>query len=177
MTTATDTLNPPAAEPPWYRQPWPLFIFALPLAAVIASFVSLYYAVAYGDSVVDDNAYKAGLAINSQIERGEQAAMGELTATLRVAGAGRIEVLMTGKPAVLDVRQPIILSLRHPTLSGHDRQVTLQPVGAGLWQGRIDTPLEAVAWDIALDSTSWRLAGVGHLTADGMKLVPMAPAE
>ena len=37
---------------PWYRQFWPWFIIALPAAAVIASFVSLWLAVTHPDPLV-----------------------------------------------------------------------------------------------------------------------------
>jgi len=37
---------------PWYRQFWPWFIIALPTAAVIASFVSLWLAVSHPDHLV-----------------------------------------------------------------------------------------------------------------------------
>jgi hypothetical protein len=37
---------------PWYRQFWPWFIIALPAAAVLASFVSLWLAVSHPDHLV-----------------------------------------------------------------------------------------------------------------------------
>jgi len=37
---------------PWYRQFWPWFIIALPTAAVIGSFVSLWLAVSHPDYLV-----------------------------------------------------------------------------------------------------------------------------
>lgn len=44
---------------PWYRQFWPWFIIALPTAAVIASFVSLWLAVSHPDPlVVTDDEYQ-----------------------------------------------------------------------------------------------------------------------
>ena len=46
--------TPQTAEPllPWYRQFWPWFIIALPTAAVIGSFVSLWLAVSHPDFLV-----------------------------------------------------------------------------------------------------------------------------
>ena len=37
---------------PWYRQFWPWFIIALPTAAVIASFISLWLAISHPDQLV-----------------------------------------------------------------------------------------------------------------------------
>lgn len=44
---------------PWYRQFWPWFIIALPTAAVIGSFISLWLAVSHPDYlVVSDDEYQ-----------------------------------------------------------------------------------------------------------------------
>jgi hypothetical protein len=46
-------------ELPWYKQFWPWFIIALPTAAVIASFVSLWLAVTHPDQlIVTDDEYQ-----------------------------------------------------------------------------------------------------------------------
>ena len=47
-------ISPQAPEPvvPWYRQFWPWFIIALPTAAVIASFVSLWLALSHPDQLI-----------------------------------------------------------------------------------------------------------------------------
>jgi len=53
--------SPTAAERelPWYKQFWPWFIIALPTAAVIASFVSLWLAVSHPDQlIVTDDEYR-----------------------------------------------------------------------------------------------------------------------
>jgi len=46
--------SPQAADQalPWYRQFWPWFIIALPTAAVIGSFISLWLAVSHPDYLV-----------------------------------------------------------------------------------------------------------------------------
>jgi len=53
--------SPQAADQalPWYRQFWPWFIIALPTAAVIGSFISLWLAVSHPDFlVVTDDEYQ-----------------------------------------------------------------------------------------------------------------------
>ena len=42
----------PEAAVPWHKQFWPWFIIALPTAAVIASFVSLWLALSHPDQLV-----------------------------------------------------------------------------------------------------------------------------
>jgi len=48
-----------AGEPPWYRQFWPWFLIALPAAAVIASFITLYLAITHPvHLVIDEGSYQ-----------------------------------------------------------------------------------------------------------------------
>jgi hypothetical protein len=56
---SNDTQKTPDSFVPWYRQFWPWFIIALPAAAVIASFFTLWLAVSNPDYlVVDDEEYQ-----------------------------------------------------------------------------------------------------------------------
>ena len=49
----------PGQDLPWYRQFWPWFIIALPAAAVLASFFTLWLAISNPDYlVVDDEEYQ-----------------------------------------------------------------------------------------------------------------------
>lgn len=52
--------NPvPGQDEPWYKQFWPWFIIALPASAVIASFITLWIAIANPDGmVVTGNEYQ-----------------------------------------------------------------------------------------------------------------------
>ena len=49
----------PGENVPWFKQFWPWFIIALPAAAVIASFVTLWLAISNPDHViVTDDEYR-----------------------------------------------------------------------------------------------------------------------
>ena len=75
------TVPAPGSNMPWYSQFWPWFIIALPVSAVIASFISLWLAVSNPDQlVVTDDEYrklkselKAQLPVNenNQVEAGK----------------------------------------------------------------------------------------------------------
>ena len=56
----------PLAEPrPWYREPWPWVAIAIPAAAVIAGFITLYLAISNPDYlVVEEDRYRE---INSEL--------------------------------------------------------------------------------------------------------------
>lgn len=45
----------PGENVPWFKQFWPWFIIALPTAAVIASFVTLWLAISNPDQVIVTN--------------------------------------------------------------------------------------------------------------------------
>lgn len=59
-----DDVRPPDVRP-WYREPWPWVLIAIPAASVIASFFTLWLALAHPDAlVVTDTEYhdvRAGL--------------------------------------------------------------------------------------------------------------------
>ncbi len=54
---------------PWYKQAWPWFLIALPSSAVIAGIATIIIATNNADSLVKDDYYKEGLAINQSIGR------------------------------------------------------------------------------------------------------------
>ena len=54
-STAEKRSTVPPDVRPWYREPWPWVLIALPLSAVIASFFSLYLAIANPDYMVADD--------------------------------------------------------------------------------------------------------------------------
>ncbi len=67
---------------PWYREPWPWVLIALPLLAVVAGFATLWLALSNPDYlVVDDEEYdriKSELRANPvPAEPGEEPAPGE----------------------------------------------------------------------------------------------------
>lgn len=53
---------------PWYKQFWPWFIIALPASAVIAGITTVIIAFKNADSMVVDDYYKEGKAINQRTE-------------------------------------------------------------------------------------------------------------
>jgi len=58
---------------PWYKQFWPWFIIALPASAVIAGLITVYIAFDNADSLVAEDYYKRGLAINNNIHQQKKA--------------------------------------------------------------------------------------------------------
>ena len=54
---------------PWYRQFWPWFLIALPATVVVAGLTTWWIAAHKADSLVVDDYYKEGLAINRQLRK------------------------------------------------------------------------------------------------------------
>ena len=56
-------------HPPWYRQFWPWFIIALPVSAVIASMILLYFAITRPDYIVveDDELRRLNSELKAQV--------------------------------------------------------------------------------------------------------------
>ena len=59
---------------PWYKQFWPWFIIFFPASAVVAGLITVYIAFENADSLVYDDYYNKGLAINVRIEQQKNAA-------------------------------------------------------------------------------------------------------
>jgi hypothetical protein len=82
---------------PWYRQFWPWFIIALPATAVVAGLITLYIATVNRDTLVRDDYYKEGLALNQDLARSRRAADLGITAELAYdPGTGDVVLTTTG---------------------------------------------------------------------------------
>jgi hypothetical protein len=150
---------------PWYREPWPWFLMALPLAAVIASLYTLFLATRNADSVVTDHYYRRGLAVGGDIERERYAQALQLDGTIRDAG-GRIDLRLN--QAVSD---PVLrLRLRHPLSQSKDVEILLSRTAPGVYDA-VAPRLDAVRYRVHLETPEWRLAGVWK-PGDAVTLFP-----
>ncbi|NNJ73016.1 MAG: nitrogen fixation protein FixH, partial [Enterobacterales bacterium] len=77
-----NSLNDDLDVEPWYKQFWPWFIMALPASAVIAGITTVVIAYKNADSLVVDDYYKEGKAINFRIARIKEAENRGYTASL-----------------------------------------------------------------------------------------------
>jgi hypothetical protein len=141
---------------PWYRQFWPWFLIALPASAVVAGLVTLYIATTNRDTLVEDDYYKEGLAINEDLARSQRATELGITAELAYdPRTGDVTLLTTGIP---DGTRQLTLRLVHPTLVELDRATPVIRAADGRYHARL--PLLGPAnWHIQLqpDSADWRL--------------------
>ncbi len=142
----------------WYRQFWPWFIIFFPAAAVVGGVSLLITALNSPNPMVEDDYYKAGLAINQVIEREELAASLKLNARLDYQpNTKEITVEFLG-----DIEPPALLSITftHPTKAVFDRRATLSHGQGHSYSGPLELPIEG-NWDLAIEGPEgqWVLKG------------------
>lgn len=147
----------PPAPTPWYRQFWPWFLIAVPGLSVVASIAMLVVAVRHADSLVRDDYYRAGLAINRDFALERAAAARHIGATLRDDPA-RQELTLALRGDAIDPGSELTLLLSHPTDAARDRTLTLR-----FADGAFRAPLAAALhgpWNAVLAPAGggWRLA-------------------
>lgn len=59
---------PQDKKSPWYKEPWPWILMALPLSAVVASFTSLVIAIKNPDPLVTEHAWEDGKRLESSVK-------------------------------------------------------------------------------------------------------------
>ena len=140
---------------PWYRQFWPWFLIALPGSVVIASIITLFIAADKPDTVVVDDYYKQGLAINTDLSRDQLARDLGIQAALDIHDE-QIRIVLTSPHQKLP--GTLLLHLLHPTLADRDQKLTLRRIGENTYVARI-YPLSNGAWNVRIEGgkPSWRL--------------------
>ena len=156
-------MNQPSIEPVWYRQFWPWVLIALPGTVVIASFVTLYIAIVNSHSMVKDNYYKDGLAINRYLKEDQLAELRAITAQLQFLPASKkVKILLGGDHG--NDSQLLILYFIHPVNASKDFQLPLQMNTSGNYEQSV-LKLELTRWYLQLSPADaspdqrWRIRG------------------
>ena len=160
---------------PWYRQRWPWLLMLGPAIVVVAGIATAVIALETDDGLVADDYYKRGLAINQTIERAARTAALGLAATVDVAPAGTVVVVLKSASTAPEA-QPAELRFRlaHPTRAGEDRAATLVPTAPGRYAGRV-TPVRPGRWRVIVETDGWRLPAVEtSAPIAGVRLTPPA---
>jgi hypothetical protein len=157
----------------WYREPWPWILISLPLTAVIAGIATLIIAIENQDGLVAEDYYKQGLAINRVLARETRASDLGLSARMMVSGK-RVRIQLDGKGGFPD---SITLRFVHPTRAGEDREVDLDSIATGWYEG-ILPPLANGHWRLQIEDaqSTWRLDGT-WTTAEETVLFSSADAS
>jgi hypothetical protein len=143
---------------PWYRQFWPWFLISLPAATVVAGLITLYLAASGSDSLVKDDYYKHGLAINQDLARVNRARELGIEADLSYDPLKGV-IRVTAARVAVDMQQ-MSLRLTHATRSDLDQAVTLDRQPNAGFEASV-LPLGPGKWHVDLlpASAEWRLSG------------------
>ena len=159
----------------WYQQFWPWFLIALPGTVVVACFYTLYIALTYPHSMVDDSYYKEGLAINKTLAQDREAAALGLRAQVRffsgensdqvdvalaVKGVGKGTAKGAGAGAGTGEWPNLTLLMLHPGSQKRDQIIKLEQVSAGQYRATIPQHYQYSYYlRLVPESKSWRLNG------------------
>lgn len=147
----------PSVQKPWYRQFWPWFIMALPATAVVAGLTTVGIAVVNQDSVVRDDWYKEGKAINQSLERDTVAARLGMAADVKVdevTGEISVRLRQSGSAALPD---RLTLYFQHPTQASADQKLVLARRD-NEYRGQLPHALHGRFY-VELGTPEWRLLG------------------
>ena len=113
-------------DPPWHKQFWPWFVLSLPATAIIASVATIAISIRYSDSLVNDDYYQQGLAINNQLQKQQLARDLGLTFDLVIARERKEMSVDLHNPRGIVVPAMLQLTLIHPFDSRFDMSFPLQ---------------------------------------------------
>ncbi|HEX4869604.1 MAG TPA: FixH family protein [Moraxellaceae bacterium] len=146
-----------AVKTPWYRQFWPWFIMALPASAVVAGLTTVAIAVRNQDSVVRDDWYKEGKAINQDFARDDRAKALGVAADVRIDDlTGELHVRLR-QAAAGAAPERLVLYFQHPTQASGDQNLVLARRGEE-FVGQLPRALNG-RYHVELGTPEWRLLG------------------
>jgi len=121
----------------WYKQFWPWFLIALPASVVVAGFSTLYIALSNPHSMVNDQYYREGLAINQSLEQDRKALELGLGAQVMFEAANAVNiasvkvVLSSSRDQSLEFPSQLILLMLHPGSQTLDQTLELKQINVG----------------------------------------------
>jgi len=162
---------------PWYRQFWPWFLMALPASAVIAGITTVIIAMQTEDTLVSDDYYKDGLAINQDLKRENIARSMGLQALIHINLQGDLRLTMSANQP-LPAWPAIQISLSHPTQASKDITYTALIDRQGNYVVP-QTSIHAGRWYIKLEAPGqgWRLNGVIRVQQQGSTRIKLSMGE
>jgi len=145
-------------EPPWYRQVWPWLLMLMPATALVGGVITFWLAATTNDSLVVDDYYKEGRAINRELARDRRATELGLSATLDRDGAGRPRLRVTSR-ANAALGPTLTMRLVHATRAELDRSFALAAGSDGVYTATDGALPEGGHWNIQIEEPErrWRL--------------------
>ncbi len=153
--------------PPWYKQFWPWFLISILVFAVVIGMGLLWVSLLNPDSMVRDNYYKEGRAINMHMGRDQMARELDLSAAFTIDElTGGVSLQLDGKLAALPPQ--LQLEIMSPSHAERDRSVTLRHISANQYVGELEHSIRGRHYIDLSDPRApgedgWRLTGEATL--------------
>ena len=153
--------------PPWYKQFWPWFLISILVFAVVIGLGLLYVSLLNPDSMVRDNYYKEGRAINMHMGRDQAARELDLAAEFTIDElTGGVSLRLDGQLEPLPPR--LLLEVISPSHAERDRSVELRHISGNHYAGELASGIQGRHYidlsDPALPGEDgWRLTGEATL--------------
>ena len=153
----TNTVSEIQTTKPWYKQSWLWFIMIIPIISIILSSIMLYVAIVGRDTLVDDNYYKDGLAINQTIEQDTQSVSMKLMPHFSLVKR-HITVKLESPTETIPQYAFLNLKLLHPTLENKDIELKLLPIPDNTYIGDINSEIKGKRHlDLSSFDKTWRI--------------------
>lgn len=142
-------------EQPWYKQFWPWFLIAVPVITMVMGGVLLKLAISTQDSLVVDDYYKEGKAINASLAREREAKRRNITADVSITQGSVVLEFHSGIP---QDGNAVRLSFYHTTQQIKDFSILLSRDANGLYRGYSEAMVPG-KWRMTLEPVdeSWKI--------------------
>lgn len=139
---------------PWYKQFWPWFLIILPSCVVVASLTTLKIAIDNADSLVAEEYYKDGKAINIDLRKTQYAKQLGMNFLLET----RNDVLLISQHGGPEYRTGLNIKFYHPTQAEKDFQMMATTDPQGTYHIQLPQKLTG-SWEVRLESFDhkWRI--------------------
>lgn len=140
---------------PWYKQFWPWFLIAIPVISIGLSINLLRLALSGQDSMVIEDYYKEGKAINMRLEKVRRAEELGIKTLLSIDGQS---VLLEFTQSAPEQGTALKLFFQHPTLEENDVQLLLTRDRVGRYSAILPRPVSG-KWHLTLEpfDQQWRI--------------------
>lgn len=140
---------------PWYKQFWPWFLIAIPTSSFIVGYIVISLSIDTSDSLVVDDYYKEGKAINAKLDKVYEAQRLRITTELMIDNGAVALKFHSGIP---QDGTALKLAFYHTTIEDRDTSVLLSRDANGVYRGFVEASLEG-KWQITLTplDESWKV--------------------
>ena len=155
-------MTTPNPAEPWYRNGWVWFIIAIPATSIVLGMVMLWISIKHADSLVADDYYREGRAINQRLEKDQAAADRGISIDASILaqpdGSQIIEARFTANPGVPSP-QLMRVRLSHPTFNERDVLITLVKSTTGNVYRTQVPEITAGKWYVMIEDehSEWRV--------------------